>query len=836
MITLKGGIGMEHSRKSFFLITILFAGFLLSLSAIPSHGQWVSIFGGANYDLAESIQQADDGGYIVAGHTISFGAGGSDAWILKFDAGGNIVWQRTYGGSLDEYARAIQQTQDGGYIVAGDTYAYEPGIYNFWVLKIDGSGNIDWKKTYTGDRFAYARAIQQTLDGGYIVAGTVNLGGSDAWILKLDGNGLVVWERTYGDNFTNDYHAYSIQQTLDGGYIVAGYIGYIGTGAWVFKIDENGNVLWQTGLGPLGSYARAIQQTQDGGYIVAGFTDTYYYPYEGYAWACKLDGSGNGVWQKVYGGDGRYQINSVKQTQNGEYILAGHRIPLGVNSHADVSVLKLDGSGNIVWQKTFGGIYDDYGNSVQQTQDGGYIISGGTTFVGTNNAEMLLLKLDENGSAGSCSLEGDSNALATDLGAGAGLTNIASNAPEFQVNAQRIAATNLDALPLTPAVIVDEWNALATTTNVSLIRTCPYVALSLTEYLPLIAGTIWTYLADGGETLERQVKKKALVNGVGTSIVDYVDERTKEYYTNDSNGILLHRQYQPHVYVDNIGWVNIDVTFEPPIKFASSVAGNGDYFRSEGIARTKVSSVGRAELSYGADTIIEAMENITVPAGNFDSLRIRTAITLYSPYGNSTISRTSNLAEGIGIVKDVLDDTQGVTSTAELVSTNAGIYDLAITGITPPKKVTLSSGTPSKKSILKLKIQNKGPFPEIIEDSSTLTNLITVTAESLGTCPAPSPILHAGKPQKPFPIILKPGKTLTVYYDVNFDCANDAAQGTPDYRFSAVVNRVALGGKADSNPVNDICPRDSISTDKGCGTKKPDGTLGGDILTDVIVK
>jgi hypothetical protein len=234
-----------------------------------------------------------------------------------------------------------------------------------------------------------------------------------------------------------------------------------------------------------------------------------------------------------------------------------------------------------------------------------------------------------------------------------------------------------------------------------------------------------------------------------------------------------------------------------------------------------VSSRGTYDFGYTADTTIEATENISVPAGNFDTIRVRGSITLLSPYGSYTTSSTRYLAAGIGIVKNVSTDTQGTTSTAELVYTNAGIYDLAITGITPPKKVTLSSSAPSRTSLLKLKIQ---------------TNLITVTVESLGACSAPSPILHAGKPQKPFPIILKPGKTLTVYYDVNFDCANDPVKVTPDYRFSAIVNRATMGGKPDSNPANDVCPRDSISTDKGCGTKKPDGTLGGDILTDVIVK
>jgi hypothetical protein len=314
-----------------------------------------------------------------------------------------------------------------------------------------------------------------------------------------------------------------------------------------------------------------------------------------------------------------------------------------------------------------------------------------------------------------------------------------------------------------------------------------------------------------------------------------VDEKFKIYFTNDSNGILAHRQYQPNVAVQG-RLINIDATFIPPFHYAGPTLGIGGSIHSQGVARTK--AAGRTfDFPYTTDMTIEGMENVTVPAGNFNTIKVKVTITLTSGDGNFTTSSTLHFAENIGIVKDVSVDTENLTSTAELVYTNAGIYDLAITSIAQPKKITLSSGTPSKTSLLKVKIQNKGPFPEIIEDATMLTNLITLTVESLGTCPAPSPTLHAGKPQKSFPITLKPGKTLTVYYDVTFDCANYPAQGTPDYLFSAIVNRATLDGKEDTNPLDDMCPRSGTSPkDKGCGARKPDGTLGGDILTDVVDK
>ena len=360
------------------------------------------------------------------------------------------------------------------------------------------------------------------------------------------------------------------------------------------------------------------------------------------------------------------------------------------------------------------------------------------------------------------------------------------------------------------------WNDLGTCTTEysgwAIIEKQPFVErYAAKDCLPLEPGTVWKYLLNGQNEVTRKVLgKKVNMNGVDTSAVKYVEEGYTNYFTNDSDGILLHGQSER----------SIKGVFTPPIRFSGVTLGSGDSFHSEGVATVKRGAQ-TINVGFTADTTIGATENIAVPAGNFDAVIISLSLNL----GGYAFSETLYLAEGIGIVKDVNTDSSG-TLTADLVYTNAGIYDLAIMGITPPKKVTLSSGTPSRTSLLKLKVQNKGSFPEIIEDAIMLTNLITVTVESLGTCPAPSPILHTGKPQKPFPITLKPGKTLTVYYDVTFDCANDPEQGTPDYRFSAVVNRAALGGKADINPVNDTCPRDSTSTDKGCS----------DIPTDVVMK
>jgi hypothetical protein len=196
-----------------------------------------------------------------------------------------------------------------------------------------------------------------------------------------------------------------------------------------------------------------------------------------------------------------------------------------------------------------------------------------------------------------------------------------------------------------------------------------YVSFHAQDYLPLAPGTIWRYLKNGERTVTRRVlNKKVRVRGVETSPVKFIEENVKEYLTSDSNGIFLHRQYQPHIYVGGVGWVDVDTTFIPPIKLAEGNVWIGQSFHSSGTAKTVVLPMGNTSyFSYEADSTIEAEENITVPAGTFDTIRYHESI---SGYG-LTLSATRYLAKGIGIVKDIATNPQGKTSTFELVSMSA---------------------------------------------------------------------------------------------------------------------------------------------------------------------
>jgi uncharacterized delta-60 repeat protein len=362
---------------------------------------WAKSYGGSSFDIAYAIQNTTDGGYIVAGTTNSTGAGDHDAWVFKLNSTGSIVWQNTYGGIYYDDAASVQQTADGGYIVAGTTYSFGAQTGDFWLLKLNPDGSILWQKIYggTGDDEAYS--VRQTSDGGYIAAGTTNSFGAvgyDAWVLKVDSTGGVVWAKSYGG--TSFDIAYSIKQTSDGGYIVAGSTNSFGIGgsdhAWILKLNSTGEITWQKIYGGSGNdEASCIQQTLDGGYIVAGDTNSIGAGYDD-CWVFKLNSTGSVLWSYTYGGSDYDDAYSIEQTSDGGYIVAGTTYSFGAGS-GDFWLLKLDSTGAVVWQNTYGGIYDDVVYSVQQTPDGGFIAAGATASFGVGIYNVWVVKLQAGG-------------------------------------------------------------------------------------------------------------------------------------------------------------------------------------------------------------------------------------------------------------------------------------------------------------------------------------------------------------------------------------------------------------------------------------------------------
>ena len=368
-------------------ITVLLALILFNGVNNKSHAQapaieWQKCLGGTADDFANSIQQTSDGGFIVAGETrsndgdVSGNHGKSDAWVVKLNSLGDILWKKCLGGTGNDYARSIQQISDGGFILTGYTNSNNGdvsgnnGYYDAWVVKLNSSGDILWQKCLGGTYDDYARSIQQTSDTGFILAGYTfsndgdvsgNHGFSDAWVVKLNSSGDIIWQKCFGG--TNEDYAYSIQQTSDGGFIVAGetrsndgdvsgYHGYFDY--WVVKLNSSGDIEWQKCLGGTNNdYANSIQQTSDGGFIVAGYTESNDGDVSGYhggdydAWVVKLNSSGDILWQKCLGGTIDDRAYSIQQTSDGGFIVAGFTVSndgdvSGNHGASDAWVVKLN--------------------------------------------------------------------------------------------------------------------------------------------------------------------------------------------------------------------------------------------------------------------------------------------------------------------------------------------------------------------------------------------------------------------------------------------------------------------------------------------------------------
>jgi uncharacterized delta-60 repeat protein len=382
--------------------------FLIFISFISLYAQWAGTYGGSLSDDVHSFQQTTDGGYIVAGSTNSFGAGSDDFWILKFTSDGGIEWQKTYGGSVNDVAHSIQQTSDGGYIVAGETSSFGTEGQDIWVLKLASDGGIEWQRTYGGDEVVSASSIRQTVDGGYIVVARIHtIGedkwGNDIWILKLTSDGDIEWQKTYGGN-RNDTASF-LQQRSDGGYIVVGHTESFGAGGadiWILKLSPAGNIEWQkTYGGSEDEVVNSFQQTSDGGYIAAGRTESFGAG-ENDFWILKLTSDGDIEWQKTYGESEGEGASSIQQTIDGGYIVAGSTniyAEWGSNSRGNIWILKLSSTGATEWKHAYGGGYTYSASSIRQTSDGGYIVTGGTHIsdAACRDFNSLILKLSSTG-------------------------------------------------------------------------------------------------------------------------------------------------------------------------------------------------------------------------------------------------------------------------------------------------------------------------------------------------------------------------------------------------------------------------------------------------------
>ena len=387
--------GKKMKTRIFILAIVVLVMLAIGAFAQPPDTLWTRTFGGGGNDYGRSVQQTSDGGYIIAGYTESFGAGNSDVYLVKTDVSGIRQWQQTFGGTSFDQGYSVQQTFDGGYIVTGYTFSYGAGYQDVWLIKTEANGDTVWTQTFGEDMPDEGCSVQQTTDGGYIVTGFTYSNGTvsyDVYLIKTDANGDTVWTRALGGS--DDEWGNSVQQTSDGGYIIAGYNFSWTTfdvDIYLIKTDAIGDTIWtRTYGGSNDDKGYSVQQTSDGGYIIAGKTSSYGAGSSD-VWLIKTDANGDTVWTRTFGGDLSDIGKSVQQTENGGYIIVGY-----IESYpdCDIYLIKTDSNGNRVWTCTFGGSEGDFGHCVQQTSEGGYIIAGSTISFGAGFADVYLIRLE----------------------------------------------------------------------------------------------------------------------------------------------------------------------------------------------------------------------------------------------------------------------------------------------------------------------------------------------------------------------------------------------------------------------------------------------------------
>ena len=383
-------------KKSLVIVFIFLVCYVFLNSTTPPDTVWTATFGGLNNENCYEGHQTSEGGFITVGSTYSFGSGSNDVWLLKTDANGNEEWDQTFGGTASDYGYSVQECSDNGFIITGFTQSYGSGGFDVWLVKTNSSGNYQWNQTFGGTGNDFGRSVIQTDDGGFLIGGftgSFGAGGNDIWLIKTNEYGIEEWNQTYG--YTGEDVCYSVQQTVDGGFIIGGYTNSIGAGSndfWLIKTDTNGNETWSNTFGGTGAeYSYCLQQTSDHSYVISGYTNSFgagNYDF----WLVKTDTNGDEEWNQTYGGTGAEKARYVIEANNG-FLVVGYADPTLTYTY-DLFLIKADASGNEEWTKTIGDSGNDYGYCIDQTTDQGFSISGYTNSFGNGGYDFWQIKLD----------------------------------------------------------------------------------------------------------------------------------------------------------------------------------------------------------------------------------------------------------------------------------------------------------------------------------------------------------------------------------------------------------------------------------------------------------
>lgn len=387
----KWGNPLKQKFRVFYFVCIVLC-LLVAFSSLTVFAEssldWVKIFGYEKDDEAYSVAEADSG-YVVCGITNSVGFGQYDAWLIKHDSNGLVEWNKTYGGLFDDNAHSVVATSDRGYALAGSSDPLGSDNSDFWLVKVDSLGNLQWNQTYDYQNYDSCRSLISTSDGGYALLGYTapsdstrpyGFGVSDVWIVKVDSMGNHQWNQTYGGDGVDSVSA--IIQTSDGGYALGCSTTSFNaqkTDFWLVKIDSIGNIEWSQTYGDAGDeFANSLVVTSDGGYALAGSSGSYSAEkIEVDIWLVKVDPNGNLEWNQTFGSSLADYCDSMVISNQEGYALACVSQPPNEGDGV-FWLLETDTNGNLVSNQTFGVSVHHSHTSLIKTKNGNYLFGGST--------------------------------------------------------------------------------------------------------------------------------------------------------------------------------------------------------------------------------------------------------------------------------------------------------------------------------------------------------------------------------------------------------------------------------------------------------------------------
>lgn len=373
-------------------LTVLF--FVSAIAQPAPDTLWTRTYGGSETDKANAVQQTADGGYIVTGYS-EISPNAYQAVLIRTSDAGDTLWTRALSGIGNAIAKSLALSVDGGYVVAGITWPLSESSSDIFLAKTDSNGDIQWIQTYGSLQNDLANSVQQTADGGYIVAGFI---GSENWVetfhvLKTDSVGNLEWARIYGDNLGWLGEAYTVRQTFDNGYIVAGYIipnSETFPDFLLVKLDSEGDTMWTSAFGgSYSDYAYDVQQTSDGGYLVAGITDSLSHGAIYNIRLFKTDDHGDTLWTRTIGSSNQEFAYAMQPSLGGGYILAGDTWSQSIPDSRYLYAVRINELGETLWTQSY--MHRGVAQAVTLSSDGGYVFAG-TKFTNEARYDFLLIK------------------------------------------------------------------------------------------------------------------------------------------------------------------------------------------------------------------------------------------------------------------------------------------------------------------------------------------------------------------------------------------------------------------------------------------------------------